>query len=87
MFIHYHSLVAGLIVFPLVLLLLQAPILWGVVGVVTCLMIDSQYRGSEPLKYHATTLAQACGLWIIFGVLRAVPWRSVFIKFAEPFIG
>lgn len=81
MFIHIHSLVAGLIV--LVLLLgLRLPALFGVVIIPICLWLEQHAiedhfkRNEEPRLYAFTELIQSTCIACLFVVIRVFVFTS-----------
>ena len=71
MFVHYHSLYVGIIVYA-ILLFLGAPIATGAFGIVTCLGADYQrfktrlVKNDGPKPYAVASLIQALILLLAY---------------------
>ncbi len=79
MFIHFHSLFAGLIVLA-VLLLLRLPVAFGMLIVPICLLVDSgQFlsrlkRDRQAWSYALISLIQSIGIYGMFALI----WTLIF---------
>ena len=81
MFIHYHSLYVGIIVYA-ILLFLGVPIAAGTFGIAVCLKADYQKFKSRLKKhdgfnaYAVASLIQASVLFLAYVILYLVIYRS-----------
>ena len=76
MFIHYHSLYVGIIVFA-ILFPLGSPFMTGLVGIAACLGTDYQQlklrlkKNDQPGAYAVASLLQALALFLGYIILHA----------------